>query len=539
MSRSIPRVYAIGGGAAERMLPAEVVGNKAANLARLDRLGLRVPPAVALPVAMCRDYIDSGARADGLRATIVTALRHIERATGCTLGGRRPLLVSVRSSPPTSMPGMLKTVLDVGITEQTVHGLICRTGNPWLAWDAYRRFARSFADAVAAAAHDVPRLDRIAAEHLARAGAGTLQDLDPIALRDLARATSAMVETIVGAPVPSAPLDQIVAAVEAVFRSWMSPAAGEYRRLNGLPEWPGTGVLVQAMVFGNSGARSGSGVAFTRNPATGVHDLYSDFVFNAQGEDVVSGRLPIVGGGALRSALPEVWAELTAASAVLEHEFRDMQDVEFTVDEGQLFFLQTRSGKRTPWAALRIAVDLVREGLLAPAGAVDLMAPYDLDAIVRTVVRPGVDDAPIARGTPAGIGVATGRIAFDPRRAQQLAVEYPVVLVRRDLTTDDIGGLAASTGVLTTAGGRTSHAAVVARHLGKVCLVGCADLHVDVDSASCTIGGHRFLEGDLLTLDGETGDLYAGRVPAICERPVNELAQLAVWRAEQSGAATA
>jgi pyruvate,orthophosphate dikinase len=287
------------------------------------------------------------------------------------------------------------------------------------------------------------------------------------------------------------------------------------------------------MVFGDSGCRSGSGVGFTRNPSIGARGLYVDFLFNAQGEDVVAGRLPVQDGAELAAALPDVWAQLTAAAAMLERDFGDMQDFEFTVDEGQLFFLQTRSGKRTPWAALRIAADLVREGAIQPQAALRRLAEYDLEAIARVVVQPRADDRPIARAIAAGVGVAAGAIVFSAARAEQRAANGPVILVRDELTTDDIAGIAAAAGVLTTFGGRTSHAAVVARQLGKVCLVGCADLRVDPASAACRIGTRRFHEGDVLTLDGESGLVYAGALPVITERPVDELALVTQWRDEQ------
>jgi pyruvate,orthophosphate dikinase len=271
-------------------------------------------------------------------------------------------------------------------------------------------------------------------------------------------------------------------------------------------------VLIQAMVFGNAGARSGSGVGFTRSPVTGDDGLYLDFLFNAQGEDVVSGRHAVTDSALLPSLLPDVWNQLQTAKRALEQEFLDMQDFEFTVDEGQLFFLQTRSGKRTPWAALRIAVDLVREGVVDRSTALRRLEPYDLDNVVRVAVRPGPDDLPVGQAVPAGIGAATGEVVFDAKRAQERGAERDVVLVRSELDTDDIAGLSAAVGILTTFGGRTSHAAVVARHLGKTCLVACGDLRVEDAARVCSIGDRLFREGDLITIDGETGLVYAGRV---------------------------
>jgi pyruvate, orthophosphate dikinase len=528
------RMYVIGGSRQASDLAPDLVGGKAAHLVRLARLGLSVPPAIALTTALCQQYLRRGSLSDGFRARLRGALRQLEETTGATLGGRPPLLVSVRSSPPTSMPGMLETVLNVGLNEAGVRGLIRETGNPWLAWDAYRRLVRSFAGG--RDGHLAP-LDRIAAKHLLAAGVDILQDLDPIAMRDLARDSAAALAALNNRPVAQDALEQIASAVEAVFRSWTSPWARAYRRMNGLDEGTGTGVVIQAMVFGNSGSRSGSGVGFTRNPATGDRDLYVDFVFNAQGEDVVSGRLPVVDSGRLPTALPRVWEQLRSAQAALEREFRDMQDFEFTVDEGQLFFLQTRPGKRTPWAALRIAADLVREGLLDPDTALERLASHDLATIARVVVKPRAGDVPLARGTPASIGVACGPIVFDADDASQSA-DPAGILVRSDIATDDIAGLAAAVGVLTTFGGRTSHAAVVARQLGKVCLVGCAALRVNEAAKTCQIGDTSFRDGDVITLDGETGLIYAGEVPFVTERPDAEIALVDSWRIHRHAASS-
>ena len=503
-------------------LTRALVGNKAANLARLDKLGLRVPPALALPTALCREFLERGVLPAQFPARLTGSLRQLEDATGLMLGDRRPLLLSVRSSPPISMPGMLDTVLNVGLTEQSVQALIRHTGNAWLAWDSYRRLVLSFADVV----HQLDQrpFAELTATHLARADAQTLQDLDPLALRDLARETADRLQRMTGLPLSHDPVVQLVTAIEAVLRSWSAPRAREYRRTNDISDEVGTGVLVQAMVFGNAGARSGSGVGFTRNPATGDNELYLDFLFNAQGEDVVSGKYPVGDGTLLDALLPKVHAELRAVAPLLERAFGDMQDFEFTVDEGQLFFLQTRTGKRTPWAAVRIAADLIRAGVVDRHQALQRLAPYDLDTIVRTAIRPRAVDVPLARAVPAGIGVATGALVFEAARACDLAARGPVVLARADLSTDDIAGLHAAAGIVTTFGGRTSHAAVVARQLAKPCLVGCSALRVEAEARACSIGHRRFGEGDVVTLDAETGYIYPGEVPVVTERPVDALA---------------
>jgi len=509
-------------------LAADDAGIKAASLARLDRLGLRVPPALALSAALSQDYSSRGALPPGFSVHVASSLRQLESATGFRLGGQPPLLLSVRSSPGASMPGMLETLLNVGLTEEGVHHLIKRSGNPWLAWDCYRRLVRAFAEAVD---HVDPGVfDRVTAQHLTRNGAATLHDLDPMSMRDLARDSAKAAREAGAVPLPDDPFQQVMRAVEAVIASWHTPRAREYRRIWGIAENAGTGVVVQTMVFGNGGVRSGSGVGFTRNPATGDDELYVDFLSNAQGDELVSGREPVRDAAILRDALPAIWAELEHARSRLEREFGDMQDFEFTVEDGRLFFLQTRVGKRTPWAATRIAVDLVRGGIVDARTALQRLAPYDLSAVVRRSIDASTAGEPVARAVAAGPGVATGGVVFDAERARRLSASGPVVLVQADIATDDLGGIAASTGVLIAAGGRTAHPIVVARQLGKVCVVACAALHVDTSSHTCTIGSKVFREGDVITIDGGSGLIFEGRVDARVERPDDALEAIESWR---------
>jgi pyruvate, orthophosphate dikinase len=454
------RVFHIGGGESDADATAARIGAKAANLVRLDRLGLRVPPALAVTTALFRQYQEQGGLPDGFVARLAASLRWLEEMTGLTLGGSPPLLVSVRSSPVTSMPGALDTLLNVGLTDTGVRGPIRRTGNGCLAWDSYRRLVRTFGESVY---HVAPAaFDRLAAAHLRSARARFCHELDPVSMRELARESAALLHTLAGEPLAQDPMAQLTLAVEAVLASWHSPRARNYRRLNGVDEHRGPAVLIQSMVFGNAGARSGSGVGFTRNPATGDNELYFDFLFNAQGIDIVSGHEP-VRDNALRRMLPNVWVELQAVRGALEYEFRDMQDFEFTVEDGRLYFLQTRDGQRTPWAAARIAAELVANGIIDPQTALQRLASYDLDAIVRSSVGPTTDADLLARATGASVGVATGSIVFDCVRAQQLAPSRPVILLRSDISTDDLAGISSTAGILTTFGGRTSHAAVIAR----------------------------------------------------------------------------
>jgi pyruvate,orthophosphate dikinase len=373
--------------------------------------------------------------------------------------------------------------------------------------------------------------DHLEQTHLASSGVSSLRDLDPLSMRDLARASAGLARALSGAALPVDAEGQLEAAIAAVFQSWSSPRARDYRRLTGVAEDTGTAVVVQAMVFGNAGGTSGSGVGFTRDPSTGADELYVDFLFAAQGEDVVSGRHAVAGVAGLADVLPAVHAELLGAKARLEAEFHDMQDFEFTVQDGRLYFLQTRAGKRTAWAALRIAVDMVASGLASPREALDQLQSCDLEGIERVQLDVPDTVTPLATAVGAGMGVASGAVVFDVERARARSATEPVILVRREIATDDVAGIAAAAGVLTSAGGRTSHAAVVARHLGRVCLVGCADLRVDAARRRCTLGARTLAEGEVITLDGETGKVYAGRLPVTRERPTAALAEVERWRA--------
>jgi len=511
---------------------ARMVGNKAANLARLASLGLRVPPAIALETSVCREYVALGRLPADFAAQLGDGLRELERATGLGLGGRCPLVLSIRSSPAVSMPGMLETVLDVGLTEATVQGLIRRTGDHWLAWDAYRRLVRSFGTVVCAVPDEV--FDSVEHQHLGQSSARELGELDPLAMRDVARAQASVLQARTPRGLPPDPTEQVLMAVEAVLRSWSAPRAAAYRRMNGIDDDAGTGVLIQAMVFGNAGPRSGSGVGFTRNPATGGDELYVDFAFNAQGEDIVAGRHVVVDSALLPGVLPGIHRELVEARALLEREFLDMQDFEFTVEDGLLYFLQTRDAKRTPWAALRVAVDLVHAGLLDTETAMTRLLAYDLSAIERKVARPGVGQRCLAHGVPASPGTVTGAISL-ARDLPGRANDPPAILVRHDLATDDIRALSAAGALLTAVGSRTSHAAVVARQLNRPCVVGCTDLVVDEAARTCVLGGTLLHDGDSVTLDGDSGAVYLGAVPVITERPDALLETVRRWEIVAAG----
>jgi len=506
---------------------ANEVGNKAWNLMLMAQAVLPVPPAFVLPTSWChRDLTLQDAQ---LRQTLGEGVSALEATTGLAFGAaRRPLLVSVRSGAAVSMPGMMETVLDIGLNAESVEGLIRLTGNPRLAWDSYRRLVQSYAEVVA----NLPTepFDALVATALVQDEADTERDLDHRSLRALTAAMLDCYRKLTGSAFPADPTEQLVQAAKAVFRSWDAPKAATYRRLNGISDTAGTAVTVQTMVYGNAGGASGAGVGFTRNPATGERAFYFDFQFNAQGEDVVAGRHTVRDNDRLRLVLPAVWTRLEDICRDLETLFGDAQDFEFTVQSGVLFLLQTRRAKRTDWAALMIAVDMVEEGSLTPAVALAHLEGIDLEAITRTSFAVPVPDT-LAQAEVAGMGVASGAIALDSEAVKRLSsAGTPAILVRRDTVTSDIEGMALSVGILTASGGRTSHAAVVARQLGKVCLVACTGLEIDLDHRRCSIGGNELNEGDFLSLNGNTGAIHAGQLSPVHERPEKALATVAGWR---------
>ena len=526
------RVYLIGAGAALAAgASPEEMGFKAYNLARMATIGMPVPAAFVLSTAFCRDYYAAkSALPEGFRDLLRGNLRELERLSGLSFGGeRRPLLVSVRSGAAVSMPGMLDTVLNVGLNDATVAGLVRMTGNPRLAWDSYRRLIQSFAEVVHGAKPDA--FDEALARQLKAARLASASELDFVALRELATDSLERYRELTGESFPQAPQDQLTAAVEAVFRSWSARKSLEYRRIHRLQGASGTAVCVQTMVYGNSGGTSGSGVAFTRDPATGENALYMDFLFNAQGDDVVSGRHEVGDRAQIGALLPEVMKQIEAMRKRLETEFGDLQEFEFTVQNGQLFMLQTRNGKRTPLAALRIAVEMVAEGLVGPAAALKRLNGYKLEAIQTESIRVKDGQAPLARAISAGAGVAVGEIALDSEAARRRAAAgKSVILVREDTSTEDVTGIASAAGILTARGGRTAHAAVVARQMGKVCLVGCRELAVDLAKRSCSIGGKVLREGQAISLDGGAGGIYSGAVEIVRAKPERDLAAVASWR---------
>lgn len=514
-----------GGGSSLDGISPELVGFKAYNLMRMDYAGLPVPPGFVLHTRLCREYFANGYRlSDELVNAVRSHIRLLEESTGLLFGdSRRPLLVSVRSGAPVSMPGMMDTLLDIGLGGSTLEGLIRRTGNPHLAWDSYRRLVAAYTETVEGGRADFDGLMR---GHLAAEGLRGPDELDTRTLRDLTRESLIRAREAIGRPFLEDPYGQLLGGIEAVFRSWNSERAVAYRRMYALEDVSGTAVIVQAMVFGNSGGTSGSGVGFTRNPATGADELYFDFAFDAQGEDVVDGRHSLTDPLSLARVMPGLYADLLRIRRTLELEFGDMQDFEFTVENGTLYLLQTRPGKRTPLATVRIALAMAEEGLIQTRTALARIADVDLDSLNADRLDPG-GLSPLALAVSASTGVAVGPIALDSVAAKASAMlgDAPI-LIRAATSTEDIEGLAAAAGVLTATGGRTSHAAVVARQMGKVCLVGCPSLEIDLQTRTCTIGGRRFAEGDPITLDASSGRVYAGRVPVLHGPPLEEIAAI-------------
>ncbi len=486
------------------------MGSKAYNLLRMAQAGLPVPPALVLgthfahqPKQVTQPLFQAGIPA-------------LEAASGQVFGDtRKPLIVSVRSGAPISMPGMMETLLNIGLCDATLPGLLRQTGNPRLVWDAYRRLVASYAEVVAG----LPAALFETALQDATQGRDE-RTLDFTELRDLTRRYLALYAEHAVQPFPQDVHAQLSQAVQAVFASWDSDKAREYRKLNQIDEAIGTAVTIQRMVFGNAGGRSGAGVGFTRNPSNGEPALWIDFLANAQGEDVVSGRRNAHGHEAMADLAPDAWHELTCATRTLEQLFGDMQDFEFTVEDSLLYLLQARSGKRTLLAAARIALDLHDEGLIDRNTALqrtETLLAEDL-CTVHLANDSGAPAQPVAQAASACSGVSSGEIALDAERAAKRAAKgHSVILVRNDAETRDIAALEPSTGLLTRNGARTSHAAVVARQLGKVCLVGCESLRIDSAARSVQLGELLLQEGDTLTLDGNEGRVYHGRIATVRE----------------------
>ena len=484
----------------------ETMGSKGYNLHRMTQAGLNVPIALVIGTHYTH------APQDCFLPVFSVGLHALEESTGLLFGDERnPLILSVRSGAPVSMPGMLETLLNIGLNDHTLPGLVRQTGNPRMAWDAYRRLVASYGEVVEGlpAALFEAEIDRLTQGQDERL-------LDFSQLRQLTRSFLALYETHAGRPFPQDARAQLSGAIEAVFASWNADRAVEYRRINQIDQGMGTAVILQRMVFGNTGGHSGAGVGFTRDPSTGENRLWVDFLANAQGEDVVSGRRNAHGHATLAAVAPDAWQQLQASAQALEQHFKDMQDFEFTVQDGVLHMLQTRDGKRTPLAAARIALDLLEEGLIDSAEALVRTQAIQEDDLgtVRMVAGDDPDNAPapLALANPACSGVVSGAIALDAQAVERLVQQgRPAILVRQDAETSDIAAMQGAQGLLTQRGARTSHAAVVARQMGKTCLVGCTALHINEAARTLQIGTDTLNENDLITLEGNDGAIYAGQ----------------------------
>jgi pyruvate,orthophosphate dikinase len=503
----------------------ELLGGKGANLAEMASLGLRVPPGFTITTEVCTAYYANGrALPARLEEEVEVALTQIGRAVGATFGDvNAPLLVSVRSGARASMPGMMDTILNLGLNDETVKGLAARSGNMRFAYDSYRRFIHMYADVVLGVDHGV--FEDILENYKSLNGHALDTDLAAEDWLQVIEAYKEAVERETGTPFPQATSEQLWGAIGAVFGSWQNARAKTYRRLHGIPDSWGTAVNVQAMVFGNLGETSATGVAFTRNPSTGAKEIYGEFLVNAQGEDVVAGiRTPQPLSEAARKAagetlpslealMPDTYRELLQVFSALESRYRDMQDIEFTIQEGKLWMLQTRSGKRTTKAALKIAVDLCAEGLIDPEEAVLRIDAAALDQLLHPTIDPDAEKHVIARGLPASPGAAAGEIVFDADEAEALRSQgREVILVRTETSPEDIHGMHAAAGILTTRGGMTSHAAVVARGMGRPCVCGAGALRIDAAAGTLTVSGLTLRKGEIITIDGGKGEVLQGHV---------------------------
>ena len=531
-------VYSFGGGAADGGADMrDALGGKGANLAEMSRLGLPVPPGFTIAAEVCGYYNENdGAFPPGLEEEVAEALRAVETHVGAKFGDAdNPLLLSVRSGARESMPGMMDTVLDLGLNDATVEGL-ARGGGERFAQDSYRRFIQMYGDVALGVDHGA--FEDILQQRKDARGLRLDTEMEAADWRAVVASCKAKVREALGEEFPQDPRRQLWGAIGAVFASWRNPRAETWRRLNDIPADWGTAVTVQSMVFGNMGDDSASGVAFTRNPSTGAREIFGEFLVNAQGEDVVAGiRTPrplagpdAAGGTSMKALMPGAWSALVDTLNRLETHYRDMQDVEFTVQRGRLYVLQTRSGKRTAAAALKIAVDMVDEGLIDRAAALRRVDPQSLEGLLHPTLDPSAPRRVIARGLAASPGAACGRLALtaDDAEARARAGE-DVILARVETSPEDIHGMHAARGIATARGGMTSHAAVVARGMGRPCVSGAAELRIDAEAGTVSAGGVTLAAGDIVTVDGGAGEIIAGAVPTVAPEPGADFGRLMEW----------
>ena len=510
----------------------ELLGGKGANLAEMTRIGLPVPQGFTISTEACTKYYEDGRKInDEIKAEIMQYVEKMEEITGKKFGDlENPLLVSVRSGARASMPGMMDTILNLGLNEQVVEVMAAKSGNPRWAWDCYRRFIQMYSDVVMEVGK---KYFEVLIDQM-KERKGVTQDVELTAedLKELAGQFKAEYKAKLGVDFPTDPKEQLMGAIQAVFRSWDNPRANVYRRENDIPYSWGTAVNVQSMAFGNMGDDCGTGVAFTRNPATGEKKLFGEFLTNAQGEDVVAGVRTPMPISEMEQKFPEAFAQFTKVCQILENHYHDMQDMEFTVEAGKLYMLQTRNGKRTAPAALKIACDLVDEGMIDEKQAVAMIEPRTLD----TLLHPQFDAKalkaaqPVGRALAASPGAACGKIVFTAEDAKAWAERgEKVVLVRLETSPEDIEGMMAAQGILTVRGGMTSHAAVVARGMGRCCVSGCTEIAMDEENKQFTLAGKTYHEGDWMSLDGSTGCIYDGAIPTVDAEIAGEFGRIMAW----------
>ena len=526
-------VYVFGRGHADGSAGKKsLLGGKGANLAEMTNLGVPVPPGFTITTDVCRQHLMSHAMPEGVEEAVSEALERLEGFTGKRFGDDEdPLLVSVRSGAAVSMPGMMDTILNLGLTEKSVAGLARVSGDERFAWDSYRRFLQMYGDVVLGVDHRL--FEWRLTKHREESGVHEDSELTPAHLKELVAEYRGVIEDHGSGLFPDDPREQLWGAIHAVFESWRTPRAIAYRKAYGIPHDLGTAVNVQAMVYGNRGLSSGTGVAFTRNPATGERQLYGEFLINAQGEDVVSGTRDPLSIDGMGEHLPGAAEQLIETAARLERHYRDMQDLEFTVEGGRLYLLQTRTGKRTARAAVRIAVEMADEGVIDRNEAVLRVAPERLEEVLHPTVDPSAEFTPLAVGNPASPGAAIGRLVLTAREAiEAKAAGEPCILVREETSPDDFEAMVAAEAIVTCRGGRSSHAAVVARGMGKCCVVGTRALRIDEAAGLIRANERTVKRGDWLTVDGASGEIIPGRVPTIQPEPDEHFERLMNWADE-------
>ena len=510
----------------------ELLGGKGANLAEMTNIGLPVPQGFTITTEACTQYYEDGRQINAeIMAEIMEYIEKMEKITGKKFGDHEnPLLVSVRSGARASMPGMMDTILNLGLNEEVVDVIAKKSNNPRWAWDCYRRFIQMYSDVVMEVGKKY--FEQLIDAMKAKKGVTQDVELDAADLKELAMQFKAEYKAKIGEEFPTDPKEQLVGAIKAVFRSWDNPRANVYRRDNDIPYSWGTAVNVQSMAFGNMGDNCGTGVAFTRDPATGEKKLMGEFLTNAQGEDVVAGVRTPMPIAEMAQKFPEAYDEFVKVCNILEDHYRDMQDMEFTVEHGKLYMLQCRNGKRTAPAALKIACDLVDEGMISEQQAVAMIDPRNLDTLLHPQFDPKALKAtePVGKALPASPGAACGKIVFNAEDAKEWAARgEKVVLVRLETSPEDIEGMKAAQGILTVRGGMTSHAAVVARGMGKCCVSGCGEINMDEANKQFTLAGKTYHEGDWLSLDGSTGSIYDGAMPTVDASVGGDFGRIMAW----------